>query len=892
MRLGLAPSGRVIFDPAATEEPAPSPRAAERITRAFAAGPGPGILHLGAVEVTTPLPPSLAWFQRLGRRFMTALCAVEDLDAVRGTVEIPPPDDALREMLRGAPPMWGGQHLDLERARPIWALVQAAARDALARHEGPAEGWLQRQNRLWHAVGRICLHLAENRRDPAHPFAFLATYAHRVSDAGRVQHLPLGRALRDSAEAGDRARLLTLLQPVQRAAAESPLLDGLVRSNGIYHPQRWTAEQALAFLREVPRLEANGLVVRVPDWWKARPRPRVRVTVGDQGPARLGAEALLDFSADVVLGDEPLSEDELAALLAGQDGLVLLKGEWVEVDRASLGAVLDHWQAARDVAAGEGLSFIEAMRLLAGARVGAEASADPAVAEWTAVRAGGWLAEQLAALRDPSRAGAPLPGDALRATLRPYQADGVRWLSLLTRLGLGACLADDMGLGKTMQVLGLLLLERQRGAAEPSLLVVPTSLMANWRAEMSRFAPDLRVCVLHPSEAPLSESDGNYDAVIDGIDGIDVAITSYGMLRRLPALAERRWNLVALDEAQAIKNPGAQQTRAAKALRARARIALTGTPVENRAADLWSLFDFINPGLLGTRADFTRFTRQMGDHFGPLRALTGPYILRRLKTDRRIIADLPDKTEVKAWCALSRAQAALYADAVAELSRRLDTAEGIERRGLVLAFMTRFKQICNHPSHWLGDDRFAPADSGKFTRLAALAEQIAEGQQKVLVFTQFTRIIDPLMQVLHAAFGRPGLRLDGGTPVAERARRVAAFQDEEGPPYFVLSLKAGGTGLNLTAASHVIHFDRWWNPAVEDQATDRAYRIGQRRNVLVHKFVCRGTLEERLDAMLEEKSRLSEDILGGGGELPLTELPDDELLRLIALDVHHAMAEE
>jgi SNF2 family DNA or RNA helicase len=379
------------------------------------------------------------------------------------------------------------------------------------------------------------------------------------------------------------------------------------------------------------------------------------------------------------------------------------------------------------------------------------------------------------------------------------------------------------------------------------------------------------------------------------IEKLDLVITSYGSLLRIPWLAPTAWHLAVLDEAQAIKNPDAKQTRAAKKLKARARIALTGTPIENRLGDLWSIFDFINPGLLGSAKEFTSYTKRLADKpqnpYGPLRNLVRPYILRRLKTDRSVIADLPDKTEVKAFCQLSRKQAALYQQAVKELAEQLDDTEGIKRKGLVLAFLMRFKQICNHPSQWLGDGAWSEDDSGKWARLRELGEVIAAKQEKALVFTQFREVTAPLASFLGGVFGRPGLVLHGETEVKKRKDLVKRFQEDESVPFFVLSLKAGGSGLNLTAASHVVHFDRWWNPAVENQATDRAFRIGQTKNVLVHKFVCRGTVEEKIDDLIESKKQLSRELLEGGVELNLTEMKDEELLKLVALDLNAAMKE-
>jgi non-specific serine/threonine protein kinase len=350
-----------------------------------------------------------------------------------------------------------------------------------------------------------------------------------------------------------------------------------------------------------------------------------------------------------------------------------------------------------------------------------------------------------------------------------------------------------------------------------------------------------------------------------------------------------------LDEAQAIKNPDAKQTRAVKKIKAAARVALTGTPVENRLGDLWSIFDFVNPGLLGTAKEFTSFAKRLAERahgsYGPLRELVRPYILRRLKTDKTVISDLPDKTEIKAFCPLSRPQAALYEQALKELTAQLAEATGMRRRGLVLAFLMRLKQICNHPSQWLGDGAWKEADSGKWERLRDIAEVIAARQEKMLVFTQFREVTQPLAAFLGSVFQRPGLVLHGETEVKKRKDLVRRFQEDESVGFFVLSLKAGGSGLNLTAASHVVHFDRWWNPAVENQATDRAFRIGQTRNVLVHKFICRGTVEEKIDQLIESKRHLSQELLEGGADLLLTELKDDELLKLVALDLNKALKE-
>ncbi|HZA49091.1 MAG TPA: DEAD/DEAH box helicase [Myxococcaceae bacterium] len=883
--IALSPLGHLYLESAGPDEVVPEAPAAKRIARAFERGTGAGLFHLGAVEVAIPLPPAFAFWRDFGRSFVTALCGVPDLEEKRDAVELAAPPEEIAALVRSAPPMQGGEYLRAEVLEALWAEMLAAFRAEIREADGTVQKLLSKKNAAWHLVGRVHFHLAENRRDPDRPFAFLASYTTGLSPQGRPQHRPLGDALRESAFARDHNRLLALLVPVHRAAEKSDFVRELVDSRHVFQPLGWTAQEAYRFLREIPALEESGVIVRVPDWWKPRqpPRPQVTISVGTREPAGLGLDALLDFSVRLTLDGEELTEKELRELRSAANGLVFLKGRWVEVDRARLDQVLAHWRAVEQQAL-EGISVAEGMRLLAGAEIGERVS-DEGTRGWFGVEAGRWLAGTLQEIRGGNDG--VDAGPALLAELRPYQRDGLRWLALLTRLGLGACLADDMGLGKTVQVLALVVLLKQRRALPgPHLLVVPASLIANWKLEAERFAPSLRVLIAHPSVLDSKELATLPDSEVAEAD---LVVTSYGTVSRLPWIAARQWGLVVLDEAQAIKNPAIKQSRTVKGLRSRSRIALTGTPVENRAGDLWSLFDFLNPGLLGSAKDFTAFVKR-ADSFGPLRELTRPYILRRLKTDRSIISDLPEKTELRAYCGLTRRQAALYQETVDFLARDLRGVEGIERRGVVLASLLRLKQICNHPSQWLGDGVYAPGDSGKHERLREICEVVASRQEKTLVFTQFREMTGPLAAWLTAFFGRPGLVLSGETAVKERQELVRRFQEDERIPFFVLSLKAGGTGLNLTAASHVIHFDRWWNPAVENQATDRAFRIGQKRNVLVHKLVCRGTVEERIDALIESKQGLARELLEGGGEISLTEMGDEELLALVSLDIHGARA--
>jgi non-specific serine/threonine protein kinase len=893
LSLGISPAGRAHLDLLPSDADQPAVGAATRIRKAFERSSGSGLLHLGASELGSTLTPSLAFGRELAHLFMARLCAVPGLAQQWQTAELAPPHAELEQLAARTPPMTGAEYLDSDRMAALWSELHAAARAEIAAEDGDVQRWLAQKHSSWNMVGRVCFHLAENKANEDAPFAFLATYAAQVSHQARVQHLPLGRALQEYAGAADRDALLALLMPVQRASEQSPWLKSLVDSGAIFHPTAWTPRDAHQFLKNIPIFEASGIVVRIPDWWKPQqpPRPQVTVNIGNH-VSGLGLDAMMDFNISVSLGGEPLSESEWQQLLAAGNGLMRLKGQWIEVDRAKLDAVLAHWKKVQKSAAGGEITFLQGMRLMAGAALEGDAKDAPSasVAEWTGITAGSWLQEVLNDLRRPHGDKAPVPD--LKAQLRPYQQDGVRWLWQLNRLGLGGCLADDMGLGKTVQVLALLLMAKRAADPGPHLLVVPASLIANWQAEAARFAPSLRLLVAHPSAMSAKEL---ATLPVERLTDVDVVVTSYGSLLRLPWIAQTQWSLTVLDEAQAIKNPGTKQTRAVKALKSRVRLALTGTPVENRLGDLWSLFDFICPGLLGSDKAFSRLAKRMAEDgqsgYAPLRKLVQPYILRRLKSDKRIIADLPDKTEVKAYCSLSRAQARLYQEEVDTLARQIRTLDGIQRRGAVLAFLMRLKQICNHPSQWLGDGAYNPDDSGKFARLRDIVEEIAVRQEKVLVFTQFQEMTAPLADFLQGLYGQPGLVLHGATPVKARKMLVDDFQREQGPPFFVLSIKAGGTGLNLTAASHVIHFDRWWNPAVENQATDRAYRIGQKKNVLVHKFICRGTVEEKIDALIEDKLGLSNEILEGGAEMRLSELSNDELLRLVSLDLERAMGE-
>lgn len=899
MQLQLSPAGRLRV----SAKPDPDGNLIPAIQKAFLESLGAGLFALCALKSGDNLPADLHFWRQLACLYLQERCrAPVDIEAASSDVQRLDAlafrnSDVIQSLLDGAPPMIGAEYLSVQVLASVWETLDTWLCDQLQSQACTLTHFLSQQAPHWRQVGRVCFNLAENKRDPDFPFAFMATYIPQLSGRGTSQHQPLSKALQTYSGVNNKKALLHLLSPLQLACEKSAWLKTLVDSGDIYHPLAWTPLEAHAFLKNIPAFEDAGIMVRVPDWWHKRARPQVKISIGDKLVGKFGVQALLDFNARLSLGDEALSPAQWKALMESEEGLVLLKGQWIEIDKEQLKRVLQQWETLDNTHTREGISFVEGMRLLAGAPMDLAHPLSTGTTEWPYAQAGDALQSLLNSLGETGTTSLAPLASQLNATLRPYQTTGVQWLARLVQLGLGACLADDMGLGKTLQVIALLLLVKQARQSYPSLLVVPASLLGNWKAEMDKFAPSLRYLFVHPSFKPaLTPSVPLNLEESSPFEGLDLVITTYGTLVKKGYLRENQWHLAILDEAQAIKNPASLQTKAVKELNAASRLALTGTPVENRLADLWSLFDFILPGLLGSADRFKKFVKLMAerpsDQYAPLRKLIQPYILRRMKTDKTIIADLPDKTEINRYCTLTKQQASLYGKSVRELSIALERTEGIQRRGLVLSFLMRLKQICNHPAQVLGAGDYQPAASGKFVRLVELCSEIASRQEKVLVFTQFREMTAPLSALLASCFDEPGLVLHGETPVAQRKKLVDLFQQEDGPPYFVLSLKAGGVGLNLTQASHVIHFDRWWNPAVENQATDRAFRIGQKRKVLVHKFVCQGTLEEKIDNLLTDKSRLTKEIFDGGAETLLTEMTNEQLMHLVALNVDRLTVDE
>jgi len=668
-------------------------------------------------------------------------------------------------------------------------------------------------------------------------------------------------------ELGRASRIFPELAPGLRTARPSELT---LDADGAYRFLSGTAAM----------LDEAGFGVLLPSWWDRRRKLGLALSAHTpvdgvvSKASKFGRDQLVEFRWELAVGDDTLTEDEIAVLAETKAPLIRLRGQWVAVDPEQLR---------------RGLEFLE--RKPAGRKTAAEilalAASHPddidTPLEVTAVRADGWLGDLLAGAAAQSLR--PLePPDGFTATLRPYQQRGLSWLAFLSSLGLGSCLADDMGLGKTVQLLAVETLQRHQDPdAGPTLLLCPMSLVGNWQREAAKFAPGLRVYA-HHGGARL-----HGDALRELLEQTDLIVSTYATVTRdIDELAGYEWNRVVLDEAQAVKNSLSRAAKAVRRLRAGHRAALTGTPMENRLAELWSIMDFLNPGLLGSSERFrTRYAIpiERHGHTEPaerLRAVIRPYILRRVKTDPAIIDDLPEKIEIKQYCQLTTEQASLYQAVVADMMDKIENTEGIERRGNVLAAMAKLKQVCNHPAQLLHDRSPVGRRSGKVIRLEEILEEILAEGDRVLCFTQFTEFAELLVPHLAACFGRDVAYLHGGTPKKRRDEMVARFQSGDGPSIFLLSLKAGGIGLNLTAANHVVHLDRWWNPAVENQATDRAFRIGQWRTVQVRKFICMGTLEEKIDEMIEEKKALA-DLVVSDGEGWLTELSTRDLREVFAL---------
>jgi SNF2 family DNA or RNA helicase len=775
----------------------------------------------------------------------------------------------------------------IDACRPAADQPWAVAPDA-----GPAQAWARWRRRVLGGGGEQDFQLALqlHEPEPATPEIWRLDFRAWSRRDPSLQlpledywPLPNAERLRRSHEFGANFEAALLAELGQAARIHPALWAALDTAEPV--GMTLTLEEAFAFLTETSWvLEDAGIRVIVPAWWtpQGRRRAKLRLKSAPSGKKAgaavkrkgLSLDELLEYRYDLTLGDETVDPEEWARLVEAKTPLVQFRGQWVVLDKDRMAEMLAFWK--QQGLAGESLDMQSLLQRTADGD--GDFEVDP----------GDALAGMLARLRDPGHLEPVDDPPGLRAELREYQKRGVAWLAFLESLGLCGCLADDMGLGKTIQVIARLLHEQDRHDRQPpTLLIAPTSVLGNWRKEIERFAPRLETLVHHGADR-CREPEAFAAAARDK----DVVIVSYNLALRDAALLQGiPWHRVVLDEAQNIKNPEAKQTKAILKLDARSRLALTGTPVENRLLDLWSIFNFLNPGYLGKQAGFRKHyeTPIQRDHdparSARLKRLVEPFILRRVKTDPAIIKDLPDKVENKQYCNLSREQASLYEAVVRDVAEQLEASEGIQRQGLMLSTLMKLKQICNHPAQFLHDDSpFEASRSHKLERLSDMLGEVLTEGESALIFTQFTEIGERLERYVRSHLGCQTYYLHGGTARQKREQMIARFQDPETPPaVFVLSLKAGGVGITLTRANHVFHFDRWWNPAVEDQATDRAFRIGQTRNVFVHKFLTLGTLEERIDQMIEDKKKVAGAIVGSD-ESWLTKLDNEAFRQLIALN--------
>ena len=705
--------------------------------------------------------------------------------------------------------------------------------------------------------GQIFFHLAESKR-AQYPFAFMASYTELEN--GHVQHYALAHALEKYKH--DQAYILQLISSLSTLEKESSLISKLLNTGELFQPVYFSDEEANQFLHELELYERVGIRAKVPRWW-ARVHQPAKVQLKVETGAAFSKDKLLSFRPEIEYNGITVSPDELEEFLRMSEGLHAFKGTWIEVDHKRITELLAKANDLHEQTRG-GLSLLDSLQL---------ATKNQDFLDISCVLS--YFKEALNKLTTCENYTLPA---SVHANLRAYQMQGYLWLRAMDELNLGVILADDMGLGKTLQIIAYLdALRTQKAAARSPrnvLIVMPSSLLANWEEELKKFAPS----------APFVTYHGKTRSI-----GPFITLTSYGMLKREAALLQQQWDVVILDEAQAIKNTSSQQTKAVKLLHSRMRIALTGTPIENDLMDLFSIFDFILPGYLGSAYSFQKYARMLETKthgYQQLQQATAPFIMRRVKTDKAIISDLPKKMEYKEYIDLTPKQAALYRKTLAAFKKAIeDTTNQTDRRGMIFATLTHLKQITNHPSQYSGNDVYKPSESGKFIRLAQLVEDIYKARERVLIFTQYKEMIPHLSAFLCDTLG-PSVQplvLHGGVSPQERQKVVDAFNGDSYHPFMILSLRAGGVGLNLTGANHVIHFDRWWNPQIEKQASDRAYRIGQTKDVMVHYFICRQTLDMSIDELLEKKKYLSASAIAENKAPSLTTLSNKELYEFFAL---------
>lgn len=857
------------------------------------------LYDLGWTERPVDADCSYIFLWQISDCFLKALSMAREIEFQRENLTLDLSAENYHYLSECVPFSIGSEFVDSAWLENIVRNLLKVFRSEIADYNGTVEKYFSEKTQNLHTPERIFFHLVENKTKTEqeqidYPFAFIATYAVENSDK-TVTHRPLKFALEEYKENHD--KLLSLLSCLNKAADVSSFINEIVESGEIFHTLKLTPQETYSFLKTIPEVEKTGILCRIPIWWKRKSASiRLNIKLGEKSQKFIGFNTVLSIKPEFVLDGEVITVEEVENLLEMTEGLALLKGKWVEVNKDKLAALLAEFQ--RIMESDQKISLLDALHgnVFENKDKNKKSEEDSEKKDINIdgdiiISNGDWLKTFLSNIRAAATNEDIEVPENVNATLRPYQKAGYSWLAGMYKYGFGACLADDMGLGKTLQTLTFMesIRSAKGGSKKKILLIVPASLIGNWQAESKKFTPLISIKVLHGKPAAKLQAEACSELEF-------LNITTYGMATKIPALQMVKWDCIILDEAQAIKNPASKQTQTIKKINADIKIAMTGTPIENNLTNLWSIFDFANKGLLGSSSEFKKFQTELNENpekNTKLRAMIAPFFLRRLKTDKRIISDLPEKIETTDYITLSKKQKTLYTKAVDDFTKRLEKIgdekdrDPVKRNGLMFEVLIRLKQICNHPDQYLGQEEFAPSGSGKFEMLSEICETIYEKRERVLVFTQFKEMISPLERFLEGIFHVKGLTIDGSTKATTRTEYVQKFNGDEYIPFMVLSLKAAGVGLNLVKANHVIHFDRWWNPAIEAQATDRAFRIGQKKNVFVHKFVCKDTIEEKINEMLISKTRLAKSVIGGigdTGENLLTKMSDHELIEALRME--------
>ncbi|MDD5973773.1 MAG: DEAD/DEAH box helicase [Spirochaetales bacterium] len=787
--------------------------------------------------------PSFDFLKNLTSVFFFQLQRTPSLELKREKIEVQYDLLEIDELISSAPFMLGGEYLSRGWVLNLFSRYLKIFKTDIKKYKSTVDAYFSSYSTYFRLPSKIFFHLLESKKDET-PFAFMATYS-TINSEGKICHYPLKYALKEYKDSID--KLAVLISSIKKVAKNSTLIASWLSSGEIFAPLLLSKEEAFLFLCDTPKYEEAGIVTRVPIWWKKRKKStKINIEVSNDNNT---TSSILTLRPSMQYQGIEITKEEAEEIIAQGNGLLLFKGNWIEADSDNLKKLLNEYMLLDR----EDLSLQNALQY----ELGLEDKAFPIHIDMKAIL--NKAIENSLIIK---------PYQSFSGTLRSYQEDAFKWLIAVSKLGLGPLLADDMGLGKTVEMLSFLDSVRHYNEDAKILLIVPASLLGNWAHECEKFVPLISYEIRHGI--------GSKKA-----DFPFLTIATYQGVAKSQAIKDNKWDIVVLDEAQNIKNRNTMQTKAIKSLDRKLGVAMTGTPIENSLSNLWSIFDFLSPGLLGSADAFSRYCdnlKQMG--MENLKMVISPFILRRLKSDRTIINDLPDKIETEVMVTLTKEQRVLYNNVVDEYESELEKRKNAGEQVLTLAANTlmKLKMIVNHPSQYLGDNEFEEKKSGKFLLLRELCETIHENRERVLIFTQFATIIPTLMNFLNEIFNQEGQSIDGSTPVKKRTEIVDSFQNGE-YPFLVISLKAGGTGLTLTRATNVIHFDRWWNPAVEDQATDRAYRIGQKNRVSVYKFVAQDTIEEKISEILKQKSELATSILSDAGGEITTKLSPEELLK-------------